>query len=103
MLAALNTKEAHSKQNKDKYDDVQQYKMGDLVMIKNCDKKLNWDTKYILNFRIIRIISPKQLKVSNLTGRLWKVNISEVHKILPSDFIISSIPDEQVLVEKKYI
>ena len=34
MLTALNTKEAHSKQNKDKYDDVPQYKIGDLVMIK---------------------------------------------------------------------
>ena len=34
-LAALNTKEAHSKQNKDKYDDVPLYKIWDLVMIKN--------------------------------------------------------------------
>ena len=38
MLAALNTKEAHSKQNKDKYDDIPQYKIGDLVMIRNFDK-----------------------------------------------------------------
>ena len=28
MLAALNTKEAHSKQNKVKYDDITQYKAG---------------------------------------------------------------------------
>ena len=27
MLTALNTKEAHSKQSKDKYDDVPQYKI----------------------------------------------------------------------------
>ena len=33
MLAALNTTKAHSKQNKEKYDDVQQYKIGDLDMI----------------------------------------------------------------------
>ena len=38
MLAALNTKEAHSKQNNDKYDDVPEYKIGDLVMIKNFNK-----------------------------------------------------------------
>ena len=28
MLAALNTKKAHSKQNKDKYDDIPLYKIG---------------------------------------------------------------------------
>ena len=38
MLAALNTKEACSKQNKEKYDDVPQYKIGDLVMIKDFHK-----------------------------------------------------------------
>ena len=35
-------------------------------------------------------------KKSDLTGRLWKVYISNVHNILPSDVIISSIPDGQV-------
>ena len=37
MLAALNTKEACSQQTKDKYDDIPQYKIGDLIMIKNLD------------------------------------------------------------------
>ena len=69
-------------------------------MIKNFYKKSNWAEKYILNFRIIRIISPRQLEISDPTGRLWKVNISDVHKILPSDFIISSIPDEQAFGRK---
>ena len=73
-------------------------------MIKNFDKDLNWDMKYLPNFRIIRLIGPGQLEVSDLTGRLWKANISNVHKILSSDFIISSIPDEQVFGRKgKYI
>ena len=104
MLAALNTKEACSKWNKDKYDNVLQYQIGDLVMIKKFDKKLNWNAKYIPNFRIIRIVSPRQLEVSDPTGRLWKVNINDVHRILPSDFIISSIQDEQVFGRKgKYI
>ena len=65
MLAALNTKEACSKQNKDKYDDIPQYKIGDLFMIQNFDKKLNWDTKYIPNFRVIRLIGIRQLEVSD--------------------------------------
>ena len=52
--------------------------------------------KCIPIFRIIRLIGPRQLEVSNLTGRPQKINISAVHKILPSEFIISSIPDEQV-------
>ena len=38
MLAAVNTKEAHSKQNTDKYDDIPQYKIEDLKMIKYFDK-----------------------------------------------------------------
>ena len=38
MLAALNIKEAYSKQNKEKYDDVPQYKIRDLVMIMNLNK-----------------------------------------------------------------
>ena len=59
MFAALNTKEAHSNQNKDKYDDVPQYKIANLVMITNFVKKSNRDVKYIPNFRIIRIISPR--------------------------------------------
>ena len=80
MLAALNTKEAHSKQNTEKYDDIPQYKIGDFVMIKNFDKKLNRDTKYIPNFRIIRLIGPRQQEVSNPTGRLRKVNITDVQK-----------------------
>ena len=37
-------------------------------------------------------------------GRLRKVNISDVHKVLASEFTVSSIPDEQVPVRKsKYI
>ena len=73
-------------------------------MIKNSDKKFNWDAKYIPNFRIIRLIGSRQLEVSNLTGRLWKVTICDMHNILPSDSIVSSIPDEQVFVRKvKYI
>ena len=38
MLVALNTKEACSKQNIDKYNDIPQCKIGDLIMIKNFDK-----------------------------------------------------------------
>ena len=45
MLAALNMREAHSKQSKQKYDDVPNYKICDLVMIRIFDKKSNWDAK----------------------------------------------------------
>ena len=50
MLAALNTKETHSKHSKQKYDDVPNYRIVDLVMIRNFDKKSNWDAKYMPNF-----------------------------------------------------
>ena len=104
MLAALNTKEAHSYQSKQKYDDIPYYKIGDLVMIRNCGKKSNWDAKYIPNFRAVCLIGSRQLGVFDHTGRIRKVNICDMHKILPSDHIVSSIPDEQVFGRRgKYI
>ena len=83
MLAALNTKEACAKENRDKFDNIPQYKIGDLIMIKIFNKKLNWETKYIPNVRVIRLIGTRQLEVSDPTGRLRKVNICNVHKVLP--------------------
>ena len=63
-----------------------------------------WDTKYVPNFRVVKLIGTKQLEVSDLTGRLRKVNISDVHKILPEDFIVSCILDKQIFTRKgKYI
>ena len=50
MLAALNTKEAHSEQKCDKHNDIPQFKIGDVIMIKNFDKKLNRDVKYVPKF-----------------------------------------------------
>ena len=38
MFATLNTKEACSKWNKDKYDDIPQFKIGDLGTIRNFNK-----------------------------------------------------------------
>ena len=73
-------------------------------MIRNFNKKSNCDVKYIPNFRIIRLIGTRQLEVSDLTGKLRKVNICDVLRILPSEFIVSCIPDEQVFARKgKYI
>ena len=40
MLAALNTKEAYLKQSRQKYD-IPDYKLGDLVIIRNFDKNLS--------------------------------------------------------------
>ena len=104
MLAALNTREAQSKQTKQRYDDVPNYKIGDLLMIKNFDRKSTWDTKYVANFRVLNLIGSKQLEVSDPTHRSRKVNICDAHKIMPLDHIISSIPDEQVFSQRgKYI
>ena len=104
MLAAPSTKEASYKQNRDKHNDIPQYKIEDLIMIKHFDKKSNWDAKYISNVRIIRLIHKRQLEVSDPTGRLRKVNICDVHKVLPSEFIGSCIPDEHVFTRKgKYM
>ena len=73
-------------------------------MIRNFDKKYNWDAKYIPNFRVVLLISPKQLEVSNPRGRIRKVNLFVMHMILPSDHTVSSIPDEQVFGRRdKYI
>ena len=104
MLAALSTREAHSKQTKQKYDDASNYKIGDLVMIKNFNKKSNWDEKHILNFRVVCLIGSRQLEVSDPTSRTRKVNDCDEHKKVQSDHTISSIPDEEVFGRRgKYI
>ena len=65
---------------------------------------MTWDTKYVPNFRLVRLIGRRQLEASDPTGGLRKVNISDAHKILPVDFIVKCIPDEQVFARKgKYI
>ena len=86
------------------YDDVPNYKIGDLVMIKNFDIKSIWDAKYIPNFRVVCLIGLRQLEVSFSMAETRKVNVCDVHKILPLDHIIRSIPDEQVFGQRgKYI
>ena len=100
ILAALNTNETHSKQSREKYDDIPHYKIGDLVMIRSLIEKSNWDVKYTANFRIAGLICPRQLEVSNPTGRLRKCNVCDMHEILPSDQILSSILDKQVFGRK---
>ena len=102
ILVALNTKEAHFKQIRDKYNNIPQNKIEDITMIIHFDRISNWDAKYIpnVNFRLIRLIS----LVSDLTGRLRKVNICDVQNILQSEFIVSCIPDKQIFTRKgKYI
>ena len=50
MVAALNTKEACSKQGKEKYDDMPQYKIGDLVLIKSFDKnQIGMQNAYLIS------------------------------------------------------
>ena len=60
-------------------------------MFRNFDKKSNWDAKYVPNFRVVCFIGLRHLGVSDPTGRVRKVNVCDVHKIFPSDDIVSSI------------
>ena len=65
---------------------------------------MTWDAKYVSNFRVVKLIGTRQLEVADLTGRLKKVNISDIHKVLPADLTVSCIPDEKVFTNKgKYI
>ena len=49
-------------------------------------------------------MGPRQVDFSDPTSRLRKVNVCDVHKILRSDQIISSLPDKQVFGRRgKYI
>ena len=104
ILAALIMREAQSKLRRGtmmlpNYKIIN-YKIGDLVMIKNFDKKSTLDAKYIHNYRVMWLIGARQLVVSNLIVRARKVNVCDAHKTVPSNHIISSIPDEQVLIKE---
>ena len=100
MLAVLNTKESCSKQKCGKHDNAPQFEIGGFIMINNFDKKSNWDAKYVFNFRVVKLIGTSQLEVPDPTGRLWKVNSSDVHKIFSTKFIVSCLLDEQILARK---
>ena len=77
-----------------KHDYVPQFNIRDLIMIK----------KYVPNFRVVRLTGTRQLEVSDQMDRLQKVNISDAHKNLPTDFIVGGLPDEQIFARKgKYI
>ena len=55
-------------------------------------------------FRVVNVLGTTQLEVADPTGRLRKVNISDIYKILPADFIVTCIPDKQLFARKgKYI
>ena len=86
--------EAHLKQTKQKHDDVPNYKTGDLVIIRNFDNKSYLDAKYVPNFWVVCFIGSRQLEVSDSSGRIRKVKVCDAHKIVPSDHIISFIPNE---------
>ena len=87
-----------------KHDDVPQFKIDNLIMIRNFNKKSTLDAKYVPNYRVVRLMGTRQLEVSDPTGRLRKLNISDVHKVIPADFIVSCIPDKQLFAWKgKYI
>ena len=94
MLAALNTRETYSKQTKQRYDDVPNYKISALVMIRNFEKNTIMDAKYKPNFRVVHLTGSRQLEVLDPTGRTRKVNFCAAHKIVPSNNIISSVLDE---------
>ena len=49
-------------------------------MIRNFDKKSNWDAKYIPDFRVVCLIGSRQLEVPNPTGRIRKVDVCDAHK-----------------------
>ena len=65
-------------------------------MIRNVDKKSNWDAKYITIFRVVHLIGSRQLEVSDPTGRIRKVNVCDALNIVPSDHTVSSIQDQQI-------
>ena len=69
ILAAVNMREAQSKQSTQKYDNVPNYNIGDLFMIKKFDRKSSWDAKYVPNFRVVCLIESRQLEVSDSTGK----------------------------------
>ena len=80
------------------------YKIGDVVMIKNFDRKSAWDAKYVPTLRVVCLIGSRQVEDLDCMVRTRKIYVCNAHKIMPSDHIISSILDKQVFGQKgKYI
>ena len=58
MLAAVNLKTAWVRQGSEMTKEVPKFKMADLVLLKNHKRQI-WDTKYIPNLRVCKIINDR--------------------------------------------
>ena len=71
---------------------------------KNHHRDSPFDTKYIHNHRIIKLVNECTTDVQDTMGKIRRVNLSDVHLMFPSEYVLSHLPDSQTFGRvKKYI
>ena len=75
-----------------------------MVLIRNHHRGSPFDTKYILSYRIIKLVNGHAVDVQDMMGRIKRVNLNDVHPMFPSEYVPSHLPDSQTFGRvKKYI
>ena len=92
MLVAINFERAGGKQPTRNTKDFPNFKVGDLVLLKN-HKKQNWDAKYMVNFHICKIINDRVSDLQDLTGHDRCATIEDIQLLMFAEYIISMLPD----------
>ena len=94
MIAAIiNLKRARDKQPIKKTKDSTKFK---LVLLKN-HKKQTWDTKYMPNFHICKVINDGIYDIQDLTGHVRNASVADIQFLMPAENIVSMLlPDIKV-------
>ena len=92
MLVAINLKRVIYKQPTKKTKDPSKLKVGDLILLKN-HKKETWDTKYMPNFYVCKMINDKAYDLQDKTCHVRLASVADIHLLMPAEYIISMLPD----------
>ena len=69
------------------------FKIGDLVLLKNHKKENPFSSKFLPNFRVVKLRTDRQLELSDTTGKTRRANITDVVKMLPGEIESTMVPD----------
>ena len=67
------------------------HKVGDLVLLKNCNTS-SLQTKYIPNYRIIKLIGDRAVNLHYNFGNIKRAHISDIQTMYPAEYFLSHLP-----------
>ena len=74
--------------------DKMEFKIGDIVLMKNHTPKDTFDSKYKPSFRICKKISDKAFDIQNSAGKVRWVSIQHLQLLYPAEYVFTNLPDK---------